>query len=172
MDARKRAYAGNPACYPELEPLSRGRAGSHSRRARTGRPQIARRAAVSPSAARSRPASPFQAAAHGIRNVLPSGTARPFGGRGVLVDDVKELVSICHRDPGVAHPDVELALVFLIGLIGALRKLCALGRHPPCVVGFRSHRPAFCCQQPRTFMICLSRLVSVRSTTQRDPFLS
>ena len=34
-----------------------------------------------------------------------------------------------------SHPDVELALVFLVD---ALRELCALGSHPPCVVGFRS----------------------------------
>src|SRR5262245_2909280 len=101
----------------------------------------ARAAAVSPSAARSRAASPFQAAAHGIRNVLPGGTARPFPRRALLVDDVEELVAIGHRDPGVAHPDVELALVCLVGV---LRKLCALGRHPPCVVGLGSHRPAFC----------------------------
>ena len=130
---------------------------------------IARVAAMSASLARSRSASPFQAAAHGMREVLPERTARPFPRRALLVDDVEELVPIGHRDPGVAHPDVELALVFLVG---AQRKLCALGRHPPCVVGFRSHRPAFCCQHPGTFMICLSRLASVRSTTQRDQFLS
>src|SRR5262249_16078377 len=93
--------------------------------------------------------------------------ARP---RVVLVDGVKELVAICHRDPGIAHPDVELALVFLVG---ALRKLCAVGRHPPCVVGFRSHRPAFSvCQHPGSLMICLSRLASVRLTTQGEQFLS
>src|SRR5262245_63793525 len=127
-------------------------------------------AAVSPSLARSRASSPVQAAAHGLRDVLPGGIARPFGRRAALVDAVKELVAICHRDPGVAHPDVEVALVFLVG---ALRKLCALGRHPPCVVGFRSHRPAFSvCQHPGTFMICLSRLASVRSTTQGEQFLS
>ena len=103
-------------------------------------------AAVSPSLARSRSSSPFQAAAHGVRDVLPGGTARPFGRRALLVDAVKELVAICHRDPGVAHPDVELALVFLVG---ALRELRALGRHPPCVVGFGSHRPAFCLSASR-----------------------
>jgi len=99
------------------------------------------RAAVSPSAARGRPASPFQAAAHGIRNVLPGATARPFDRRALLIDAVQELVSISHRDPGVAHPDVELALVLLVGV---LRELCALSSHPPCVVGFRSHQLAFC----------------------------
>src|SRR5262249_23857448 len=101
---------------------------------------ITRASAKSPSVARSRSSSPFQAAAHGMRDVLPGRTARPFGRRALLVDDVKELVSIGHRDPVVAHPDVERALILLVGV---LRKLCALGRHPPCVVGFRSHRPAF-----------------------------
>src|SRR5262249_13067139 len=102
---------------------------------------IARAAAMSASVARSRSASPFQAAAHGMRDVLPERTTRPFRWRALLVDDVKELVSIGHRDPGIAHPDVEVALVLRVG---TLREFCALGRHPPCVVGLRSHRPAFC----------------------------
>src|SRR5215471_13844886 len=74
-------------------------------------------AAMSPSMARSRSSSPVQAAAHGVRNVLPGATARPFARRALLVDAVEELVSIGHRDPGVAHPDVELALVFLIAAL-------------------------------------------------------
>src|SRR6266436_1024657 len=104
--------------------------------------------AGSPSLARSRSSSPFQATAHGMRDVLPGGTARPSGRRALLVDGVKELIAICHRDPGVAHPDVELALVFLD----------------------RIDLPSVC-QHPRTFMICLSRLASVRSATQHDTFL-
>src|SRR5215813_2705914 len=72
------------------------------------------------------------------------------------------------RDPGVAHPDVELALVFLVGV---LRELCALSSHPPCVVGFRSHQLAFCCQHPRSIMLCLSWSASVRSATQCELFL-
>jgi hypothetical protein len=126
-----------------------------------------RRAAVSPSAARSRGASPFQAAANWIWNVLPGGTARPFPRHAWLVDAVEKLVSIGHRDPGVAHPNVELALVFLGGV---LRELCALSSHPPCVLGLRSHRLAFYCQLIRTHRICLSGPASVRSTTQRGPF--
>src|SRR5262252_7662936 len=101
-------------------------------------------AAMSPSLARSRSSSPVQAAAHGVRDVLPGGTARPFGRRALLVDGVKELVAICHRDPGVAHPHVEVALVFLVG---ALRKLCALG--PPSAMRGRISIASTC-------LLCLS----------------
>jgi hypothetical protein len=54
----------------------------------------------------------------------------------VLVDYFEEREPIRYRDPGIAHPNVEIALVLLIGL---LRKLCALGSHPPRVVGLGSH---------------------------------
>src|SRR5262249_47276928 len=67
------------------------------------------------------------------------------------------------------HPNVELALIFLVGV---LRELCALSSHPPCVVGFRSHRTCFLfCRHPAIVMICLSRSASVRSATQRELFL-
>src|SRR6267142_41624 len=64
-------------------------------------------------------------------------TGTPSGRRALLVDDIEEREPICHCDPGVAHPDVELALVLLVSV---QRELCALGSHPPCVVGFGSHR--------------------------------
>src|SRR6266487_786221 len=95
------------------------------------------------SAARSRTAPPasLQAAAHGVRDVTPRGK-RPLGRQAVLVEDVQEREPICHRDPGIAHPDVEIALVFLIGL---LRKLGAFSGHPPRVVGLGSHElPSVC----------------------------
>src|SRR5262249_56746616 len=89
-----------------------------------------------PLAARSRAAPPLEATAHGIGNIAPGGGSRPLARQTVLVDDVDEREPIRYRDPGVAHPDVEIALVLLIGL---LRKLCALSSHPPRVVGLGSH---------------------------------
>src|SRR5262249_18222625 len=88
------------------------------------------------SAARGRAPPPLQAAAHRIRDVTPGGRARQRGWRAVLVDDVEEREPVCPRNPGVAHPDVEVALILLVGL---LRELCALRGHPPCVVGLGSH---------------------------------
>jgi hypothetical protein len=90
----------------------------------------------SPLAARSWAAPPIEAAAHGIGNVTPSGGSNPFAWQTVLVDGVEEREPIRYRDPGVAHADVEIALVLLVSL---LRKLCALGSHPPRVVGLGSH---------------------------------
>ena len=59
-----------------------------------------------------------------------------MGRQAVLVEDIEEGEPICHRDPGIAHPDVEITLVFLIGL---LRQPGALGGHPPRMVGLGSH---------------------------------
>src|SRR5205823_7739641 len=84
------------------------------------------------SAAWSGTAAALERAAHRIRDITPGARGRQWCRRAVLVDDIKERVPICHRDPGIAHPDVELALVLHIGL---LREPRALGRHPPCVVG-------------------------------------
>jgi hypothetical protein len=87
----------------------------------------------------------------------------------VLVEDVQEREPICHRDPGIAHPDVEIALVFLIGL---LRKLGAFSSHPPRVVGLGSHELPSVCPQSQQMMIFLSRSASVRSATHRELFFS
>jgi hypothetical protein len=91
-----------------------------------------------------------------------------LGRQAVLVEDVQERKPICHRDPGIAHPDVEIALVFLIRL---LRKLGAFGSHPPRVVGLGSHELPSVCPQPQQVMIFLSRAASVRSATHRELFL-
>jgi hypothetical protein len=39
----------------------------------------------------------------------------------VLIDAIEERGPICHLDPGVAHPDVEIALILLLGLLRELR---------------------------------------------------
>ena len=111
----------------------------------------------SASAARSGAAPPIEAAAHGIGNVTPGGGSNPFAWQTVLVDGVEEREPIRYRDPGVAHADVEIALVLLIGL---LRKLCALGSHPPRVVGLGSHHLPFV-PMISAWIICLSRGASV-----------
>src|SRR5205823_7801915 len=76
------------------------------------------------SAAWSGTAAALERAAHRIRDITPGARGRQWCRRAMLVDDIKERVPICHRDPGIAHPDVELALVLHIGLLQIGRASC------------------------------------------------